>query len=80
MIHILAGDIRQAHTLGRTVLHLDARHYTVVSDERDLIRYNGASGGTLLRWGTWHERPDSYELSTIARARGMTILDVSDQR
>lgn len=80
MIHILAGDIRQAHTLGRTVLHLDARHYTVVSDERDLIRYNGASGGTLLRWGTWSKRPDGHDLCDHAKARGMLIIDVTDQR
>lgn len=77
MIHILAGDSCQAHVLARSLLHLHEPQYRVVTNERHL---KGHRGGTLLRFGTWRDRPDRYLLCDLARVMEMTILDVTDRQ
>lgn len=79
MIHILAGDTRQAHTLAKVVLHLRDIQYRVVTEDRHLLS-SGPVGGTLVRWGSWYDRPDCHELCGLAKTRGMLIVDVTDQR
>lgn len=79
MIHILAGNSRQAHTLAKVVLHLRDPQYRVVTDIHHLLD-TGPAGGTLVRWGSWHDRSDFHELCGLAEARGMLIVDVTDQR